>query len=176
MRATRGIGLSGARLFSLAAQVALTGVLAVAQSAPQVRLDDEGLGPRPIEQLTETNIPRHYAQAWHDMAQALESGRADQLGETFTGFAKDRLLRRIAEQNQTGLHVRIVDHGHQLKATFYSNDGTTMQLFDRAQLEIQTFDGTKLLDTQSATHEYLVLMTPGADRWYVRDLEEVSPK
>jgi hypothetical protein len=51
-----------------------------------------------------------------------------------------------------------------------------MQLLDQAQLEIQTLDGDKLLDTQNALHEYMVLMTPGADRWYVRDLEEVSAK
>jgi len=33
-----------------------------------------------------------------------------------------------------------------------------------------------LIDTQNAPQQYLVLMTPGADRWYVRDLEEVSAK
>jgi hypothetical protein len=49
-----------------------------------------------------------------------------------------------------------------------------MQLVDEAQLEMQTFDGEKLIDTQSAPRQYMVLMTPGADRWYVRDLEEVS--
>jgi len=51
-----------------------------------------------------------------------------------------------------------------------------MQLLDQAQLEIQIYDGSKLLDTENAAHEYMVLMTPGADRWYVRDLEEVSAK
>jgi hypothetical protein len=106
----------------------------------------------------------------------LESGRVEGLSEEFTGFARDRLVRRIGEQNQLGVHVRIVDHGHQLKAVFYSTDGSAMQLFDQAQLEIQTFDGNKLIDTQNATQEYMVLMTPGADRWYVRDLEEASAK
>jgi len=43
-------------------------------------------------------------------------------------------------------------------------------------LETQTFDGDKLLDTQNAPREYMVLMTPGADRWYVRELQEVSAK
>jgi hypothetical protein len=43
-------------------------------------------------------------------------------------------------------------------------------------LQIETFDGNRLLDTQSGLHEYIVLMTPGADRWYVRDLEEASAK
>ena len=151
-------------------------VLATAQSLPQVHLDAAGLAPRPIEELTGTTLARHYALAWRDLEGALESGRAENLGEEFTGFAKDRLVRRIGEQNQAGVHVRIIDHGHRLKAVFYSTDGTAMQLFDQAQLEIQTFDGNKLIDTQNAPQEYMVLMTPGADRWYVRDLEEISAK
>jgi hypothetical protein len=154
-------------------------VLAIAQSSPQlpeVHLDAAGLAPRPIEELTGSTIARHYALAWRDLAGALESSQGGALGEEFVGFAKDHLLQRVGEQLQTGVHVRIVDHGHHLKAVFYSSDGAAMQLLDQAQLEIQTFDGNKLLDTQSAPHEYMVLMTPGADRWYVRDLEEVSGK
>jgi hypothetical protein len=150
--------------------------LAAAQSLPQVHLDASGLAPRPIEELTGTTIARHYALAWRELAGALESGRAEGLSEEFVGLAKDRLVRRIGEQKQVGVHVRIVDHGHQLKAVFYSTDGSAMQLLDQAQLEIQIFDGNKLIDSQNAPQQYMVLMTPGADRWYVRDLEEVSAK
>lgn len=151
-------------------------LIAAAQSLPQVHLDAEGLTPRPIEQLTGTAIARDYALAWVDMVSALESGQPGSLNEEFVGFAKDQLAQRVAEQNRVGVHVRIVDHGHHLKAVFYSADGSAMQLFDSADLEIQIFDGGKLLDTESVPHEYVVLMTPGADRWYVRDLEEVSAK
>jgi hypothetical protein len=156
-------------------------VLVIAQSSaptqlPQVHLDADGLAPRPIEELTGTTIARHYALAWRDLAEALESDRSGRIDEEFVGFAKDRLVKRIIEQEQAGVHVRIVDHGHHLKAVFYSSDGTAMQLLDQAQLEIQTFDGNKLLDTQNAPHQYMVLMTPGADRWYIRDLEEISAK
>ena len=150
--------------------------LATAQSLPQVHLDASGLAPRSIEELTGTTIARHYAMAWHDLAAALESGRPGVLSQEFTGIARDRLVRRIAEQNQAGVHVRIVDHGHELKAVFYSTDGSAMQLLDQADLEIQIFDGNKLIDTQNAPQEYMVLMTPGADRWYIRGLEEVSAK
>jgi hypothetical protein len=174
------------RLVKAASFAVVACVLALAQSSPQihlpqanlpeVHLDADGLTPRPIEELTGTTIARHYALAWRDLAMALESGQAGGLGEEFVGFAKDHLMKRITEQNQTGMHVRIVDHGHHLKAVFYSTDGSAMQLLDQAQLEVQTFDGNKLLDTQNVLHEYMVLMTPGADRWYVRDLEEVSAK
>lgn len=171
----------GPRLVKAAIFVAVSCVFAIAQASlqpplPQVSLDADGLAPRPIEELTGTTIARHYALAWRDMAEALESNRAEGLGDEFVGLAKDRLTQRISDQNQTGVHVRIVDHGHHLKAVFYSTDGTAMQLLDQAQIEIRTFDGNKLLATQNAPREYMVLMTPGADRWYVRDLEEVSGK
>jgi hypothetical protein len=143
------------------------------QQYPQVHLDADGLAPRPIEELTGTTVARYYALAWHALAEGLKSNRIDGLDEEFTGFAKERLTKRIVEQGQAGLHQSIVDHGHQLKAVFYSTDGTAMQLLDRAQLEIQTFDGDKLLDTDNSPHEYMVLMTPGADRWYIRDFQEV---
>ncbi len=147
-----------------------------AQAPPQVHLDADGLKPRAIEELTGTTVARNYALAWREMAAALESGQSVGLGEEFVGTAKVRLVQRITEQKQAGVHVRIVDHGHQVKAVFYSTDGAAMQLIDQAQLEIQTFDGGKLLDTQSSPHQYMVLMTPGADRWYVRDLEEIPAK
>jgi hypothetical protein len=169
------------RFATTASLLIAASIFAVAQSSaqtqlPEVHLDAAGLAPRPIEELTGTTMARHYALAWHDLAVALESGRATGLGDEFVGFAKDRLTRRIAEQNQAGVHVRIVDRGHHLKAIFYSTDGAAMQLRDQVELEIQIFDGDKLIDTQNAPREYMVLMTPGADRWYVRDLEEVSAK
>ena len=148
-------------------------VVCLAQELPQVHLDADGLAPRPIEPLTGTTVARHYALAWQVLAQALESDLPNGLGDEFTGFAKDRLTKRVAEQKQAGLHVRVIDHGHQVNAIFYSSDGTAMQLLDRAQLEIETYDGDKLIDTHNTQHQYMVLMTPGADRWYVRDLEEV---
>ena len=144
------------------------------QSLPQVHLNADGLAPRPIEELTGTTIARYYALAWHEMAGALESGHTGALSDEFIGVEKERLARRVNEQTQAGVHVRIVDHGHNLKAIFYSTDGAAMQLFDQAQLEIQTYDGDKLLDTQTVPHQYMVLMTPGADRWYVRNLQEVE--
>lgn len=168
------------RLVKAAGLAVATCVLATAQSSPhqlpEVHLDAAGLAPRPIEELTGTTVAQHYALAWRDMAAALDSGRTQGLSDEFVGFAKDRLTRRIADQNQTGMHVRMVDHGHHLKAVFYSTDGAAMQLRDQVELEIQTFDGDKLLATQNGSHEYMVLMTPGADRWYIRDLEEVPAK
>ncbi len=172
-RVLKGLPLRWFRAASVAAALCAG---AIGQGLPRVQLDADGLAPRPIEELTGTTIARHYAQAWSDLASALESNHAAGLSEEFTGFAKDRLTQRIAQQEDAGLHVQIVDRGHRLKAIFYSTDGAAMQLVDQAQLEIRVFDGNKLIDSQSAPHTYMVLMTPGADRWYVRDLEETSGK
>lgn len=48
-----------------------------------------------------------------------------------------------------------------------------MQLRDEANLEMQILDGGKLIQSEQIKQTYLVLMTPGADRWLVRDLESV---
>ena len=71
------------------------------------------------------------------------------------------------------MHVRYVDHGHQVKAFFYAPDGGEMQLLDKAQIEEQVLDGDKVIHQENSTQQYLVLMTPGADRWFVRSLEPV---
>ena len=149
-------------------------ITARAQSLPQVSLNADNLGPRAIEQLTGTNITRNYSMAWHAMALALEQNRADLLNDQFTGFAKDHLAQRIAGQQQNGLRVQMVDRGHRVKAVFYSLDGGAMQLIDDAQINLQVFDGSRLIYSDDAPHRYLVLMTPGADRWYVRNLQRIS--
>jgi hypothetical protein len=149
-----------------------------AGSLPQVELNAENVGPRAIEELTSKTITRDYANAWKSMAEALDKNRADLLDGYFTGFAKDRLVQLIAQQKQTGVHVRYDDRGHKLDALFYSPSGDAMQLRDRAQLGIEVLDGGKVIHNEQANMQYLVLMTPGADRWLVRDFvstPEVKP-
>jgi hypothetical protein len=145
-----------------------------ADSAPQVQLNADSIAPRPIEELTGNNVARDYAYAWRDLAQALDKNQDDLLDAYFTGFAKDTFSQRITEQKKSGVHVRYVDRGHKVKAFFYAPDGGEMQLLDKVQLEIQIFDGGKLIHQENASQDYLVLMTPGADRWFVRSLEPIS--
>jgi len=144
-----------------------------AASLPKVTLNGESIGPRPIEQRTGETITRDYAQAWQDLAESLDRNRTDLLNDYFTGEARDRLTQRISDQRNAGLRTRYVDHGHRVRALFYSPDGGEMQLVDQAQIEVQGFDGQKTIYTTNSTQKYLVLMTPGADRWYVRSLETV---
>jgi hypothetical protein len=139
-----------------------------------VELNADDLGPRPIEQLTSQVIVRDYAHAWQTLAEALDNNRSDLVDGYFTGWAKDNLLNMIARQKRTGIHTRYVDHGHKLMALFYSPAGDAMQLRDQVRLEMQIFDGHKLIDSEQVDLQYIVLMTPGADRWLVRDLESIS--
>lgn len=144
-----------------------------AASLPRVVLSAESLAPRAIEQRTREAVTHDYAQAWQDLANGLDANRTDLLGDYFTGEAKLRFTQRIKDQRTSGLRTHYQDNGHHVRAVFYSVDGGEMQLEDEVQLEVQVFDGQKMIYSSNSPQKYLVLMTPGSDRWYVRCLESV---
>ncbi len=151
-------------------------LLAAAPAKPTVRLDAANAGPRQIEDATGRAVVRDYAAAWESLEAALESNRADLLGGNFAGFAADKFRQAIADQQQSGLRTRYVDRGHQLEALFYSPEGASLQLRDTAQLEMQLLDGDRVVYSAPMTAHYIVLMTPAADRWQVRLLQETPDK
>ena len=170
------------KLFASAAACLLFSVPGIPQTAavrstPTASLPSVVLtasrGPRDIEELTRQKILHDYAAAWQTLDAGLERNRAEVLNDYFTGFAKDEFTRTIKEQAGTGIHRRYVDHGHKLEVLFYSPDGGVMQLQDNAEYEVQIFDGDRLLHSETMTARFLVLMTPGADRWMVRLLQDV---
>ena len=152
----------------------LTVVVFAASELPRVTLSADSLAPRPIEERTGAAVAHDYAQAWQDLAVCMDANRTDLLDDYFVGEAKRRLALRVAEQKTSKLRTQYSDGGHKVKAVFYSLDGGEMQLEDQAQLEVRVFDGDKLISTSTSTHKYLVLMTPGSDRWYVRYLQSVG--
>lgn len=170
---TRVIMLSSAALALLLASPVWLRVLR-ADSLPQVQLNADSIAPRPIEELTGRNVTRDYAFAWRDLASALDKNDAGTLDAYFTGFAKENFTQRIADQKRTGLHARYIDHGHHVKAFFYAPDGGEMQLLDKAKVEMQILDGDKVIHSENTSQDYLVLMTPGADRWFVRSLNAIA--
>jgi hypothetical protein len=105
------------------------------------------------------------------MNTALSGNRADVLDADFVGVALDTLREQVAQQQQSGLRTRYVDHGHKLQAVFYSIEGSAVQLRDTAQFEVQFLDGDKVLYSEQRTENYTVVMTPGANRWVVRVLQ-----
>jgi len=147
---------------------------AAAAEPPRVELNADNIGPRPIEDLTSKSVPRDYAFAWQTMEQALEENRPGLLEGYFTGLAKQDLTQRVNSQIKSALHTHYEDRGHKLEALFYSPAGDAMQLRDRAQLDVQVFDGGKVIYDEPVTVQYMVIMTPGADRWLVREIQTTT--
>jgi hypothetical protein len=144
-----------------------------ASNAGGVQLSVSAAGPREVEDQTEQAIVRDYAKAWQALSAAREQNRADLLAGMFVGYAKDEISQAIEDQQRENIRTRYIDRGHKLQAMFYSQEGSAMQLRDTAQVEIQVLDGNSVVHSENATVNYLVLMTPAADRWQVRMLQAV---
>lgn len=149
-------------------------LLAAAQDLPSVQLNADNTVGKPLEDLTRKAITRDYAKAWNTLAKALETNNAGLIDGDFVGVAADKLTSGIEQQAKAGLHRRYVDRGHKVDVLFYSPDGTSMQLRDTAQLQIQLLDGEKVLHSDNVTRQYISLMTPTEVRWKVRVLQEVE--
>ena len=141
--------------------------------SPQVTLNGTQTQPRAIEDATQQAVTKAYATAWGSMETALAANRADVLAQGFTGVALDRLTEQVKEQRATGITVKYVDNGHQLDATFYSPEGSAMELHDTAQLEMQVYSGGKLIHSENVTQKYVALLTVADDKWKVRSLESM---
>ena len=141
---------------------------------PHVEFNADNIGPRQIEDLTSKSVPRDYGLAWQTMEQALNDNRAGLLDGYFTGIAKQDFKDRVKSQITSGMHTRYVDRGHKLEAMFYAPAGDAMQLRDHAQFDLQVLDGDKVIYNEPVNAEYIVLMTPGADRWLVRQMQAIQ--
>lgn len=158
----------------LSAAAVFDGRVSAAGELPRVQLSADNVGPRQIEDLTSKSVPRDYALAWQTMEQALKENRTDLLDGYFTGLEKEGLTERVKSQIKSGLETRYTDRGHKLDAIFYAPAGDVMELRDRAQLDIAILDGGKVIYDEPVNLEYIVIMTPGADRWLVRQLQAVA--
>lgn len=144
-----------------------------ADAAVQVQLDSKKAAPRAVESLTERGILRDYRFAWTSMAQALEFNTLDPLEGPFAGNAKQWLHDTVVSQQRSGLSQRYVGQNHRLEAVFYAPEGDVMELHDTAEYQLQVSDGGKVLHDEHVVLHFIVLMTPGADRWVIRQLQAV---
>jgi hypothetical protein len=144
-----------------------------ADSTPQVTFDISKAGPRAVESLTERSIQRDYKFAWQNLALAMESNSHEPLNALFAGSASAWLNQAIASQKQNGLSTRYLNQSHKLEAVFYAPEGDVIELQDTAEYDVQIFDGNKTIHSQHVKTFYVVLMTPGADRWIVRQMQAV---
>lgn len=148
-------------------------VFAAETDTVQVHMDASHIQPRSLEQLTGQSVITRYSNAWKNMETALAENRPDLIDESFVGYAHDKLVSQIKEQEKHGLSTRYIDHGHQVEATFYSPEGSAVQLQDTAQLEIQLLDGSKVVSSRTVTRKYIAVVTVVEDAWKVRVLDGV---
>jgi rhamnogalacturonyl hydrolase YesR len=147
--------------------------IVLAATGPMVSLNVGSAGPRQVEDTTQRAVARDYAAAWQAMAAALDQNRTDLLAGNFIGTADDRLTASIKQQRKNGLHQQIVDKGHRVNVVFYSPEGSAMELYDTAQIQLQIMDGNKVVQSEDATVHYVALITAAENSWKVRMLEAV---
>lgn len=167
--------------FGLVAKVVAIALIAVfvpryltgADATPQVVLNTRKASPRSVESLTERALLRDYKFAWMNLEQALESNSTVPLSGLFAGSAGAWLNEAVASQRRSGLMSRYRDQSHKVEAVFYAPEGDMIELHDTADYRLQVLDGSKTIHDEHVVVRYVVLMTPGADRWVIRQLQAV---
>jgi len=145
-----------------------------AESGPQIKLDASGAAPRTIEDETQQAVVRDYAHAWNDLSRAFEFSSPGLLDGYFVSAARTQLGSAVKDQMRAKLVTHYSAHDHNLKAVFYSPEGDVLELHDSVRITVSLTDGGKGIAEQSETRNYVVLMTPGADRWVIRQLQQVQ--
>jgi hypothetical protein len=148
--------------------------LFAADESPQVSLNVAKAGPRSVEALTQRALLRDYKFAWTSLALALESNSGSPLNGLFVGNASAWLNGAVSSQRRSGLTSRYLNQSHKVDAVFYAPEGDVIELHDVADYDYQILDGGKTIHNEHVTVRYVVLMTPGADRWVVRQLQAVQ--
>jgi hypothetical protein len=147
--------------------------LFAADNSPQVTLDASKTSPRSVEALTQRAIVRDYKFAWTNLDVALESNSTGPLNGLFAGTANDWLRETVSGQQRSGITSRYLNQRHKLDAIFYAPVGDVIELHDTAEYDFEINDGGKTIHNEHAIVHYVVLMTPGADRWVIRQLQAV---
>jgi hypothetical protein len=144
-----------------------------AEDAPEVQLNTSKAAPRAMEPLTERAILRDYKFAWYNLELAIESNSTARLNALFVGPANKWIHDAVDSQRRNGLSSRYLNQTHKVDAVFYSPEGDVLELHDTAGYDFQVLDGSKTIHDEHVTVHYVVLMTPGADRWVIRDIQAV---
>ena len=144
-----------------------------ADSAPNVVLHTGKAGPRSVESPTERVILRDYRFAWANLEQAMESSSTAPLSGLFVGTANAWLTDAVASQRRNGLSSRYLNQNHKVDAVFYAPEGDMIELDDTADYDLEILDGDKTVHNEHVVVHYVVLMTPAADRWVIRQLQAV---
>jgi hypothetical protein len=148
-------------------------VLLAADNSPQVTLDVSKASPRSVEALTQRAIIRDYKFAWANLDAAFQSNSSGPLNGLFAGTANAWLKEAVSSQQSNGITSHYLNQNHKLDAVFYAPVGDVIELHDTAEYDFEIRDAGKTIHNEHAIVHYVVLMTPGADRWVIRQLQAV---
>ena len=151
----------------------LSCALFAAENAPHVTLDANKANPRAVEPLTQRAIIRDYKFAWGNIDSALASNSQAPLNGLFAGSANEWLKGVVDGQRQNGVTSHYLNQNHKLEAVFYAPAGDVIELHDTAEYDLEIHDAGKAIHSEHAIVHYVVLMTPAADRWVIRQLQAV---
>jgi hypothetical protein len=151
----------------------LSSIALGADNSPQVTLNVSKAAPRSVEPLTERAIARDYKIAWANLNSAFESNSESPLNDIFAGNASKSLKAAVSAQRRNGMTSRYLNQNHRINAVFYSPEGDVVELHDTAEYDLEIRDGDKTVHNEHAIVHYVVLMTPGVERWVIRQLEAV---
>ena len=151
----------------------LSASLFAQDNSPQVTLNISKSSPRSVEPLTQRAIIRDYKFAWANLDSALQSNSAAPLRGLFAGSANDWLNDAVNQQRGSGITSAYLNQRHKVDAVFYAPAGDVIELHDTAEYDFRIHDNSKTIHQEHAIVHYVVLMTPAADRWVIRQLEAV---
>jgi hypothetical protein len=141
--------------------------------SPRVVLVGSTAGPRVLEPVTGQALVRAYSHAWESLARAFDQSSEEGVGDYFVGPAKDNIVAALASQRKTGLRAQYRNQVHQVEIVFYAPEGDVLELRDTAEYDLQLADRETPIHDEHLLMRYLVLMTPSADRWVVRQIQAV---
>jgi hypothetical protein len=153
----------------LALCVSLAAVPRSGAAQATVRVGAEQLeAPRPLNEQTRAAVIRDYLESWQSMRTALEQNRADLLDADFVGTARDRLGKTVQDQAALGITTRYHDQSHDIELLFYSPEGSSIELADTADYDVEVLKNGRLLATDPQHAHFIVVLTPSEVRWRVR--------
>jgi hypothetical protein len=171
---SRGHDTMASRIIAGLALILVFVSISDAQKNTAIGVETDGAGPRQIESLTRNSVARDYGFAWNRLAQALETNAPELLDGYFIGVAQERLANSVSTQRAMGMSSRLLDPQHKAIAVFYAPEGDVMELHDTVSCRRQVLKDGRVIQEEEGVRHYVVLMTPAADRWVVRHIQEVE--
>jgi hypothetical protein len=150
----------------------LAAVLLSASTEPTVHVAPmDSVGPRPVEEQTQSSVIRDYLLAWQTMNETLSQNRTDQLDTVFVGKAREKLAETVHEQQSIGIETSYLPKSHDIKVVFYSPEGLSIQLLDEVEYDVDIKKGGQSIGSERVRARYVAVLSPTETRWKVRVLQ-----